>query len=262
MTLALAGTLASLGFAGSFVAGFIGVGGAILMVPMLYYVPPLLGLERLDIKDVAGLTMTQVLVASTLGALTHGRTASLHRRLAVRGGAAMALGALVGGVGSHYVGGRALLILFACMATLALPLLVLAPTGDVAEPAAAARARADGLLAVMLPLGIGLAAGMVGAGGAFLLMPVLVGVLRVPIRQSIGTSLAMTGLAALMGFAGKAATGQIALGPALALVSGALPGAPLGARLSRRAPVSLLRGCLVVLVALVAARVWLDVFRH
>jgi uncharacterized membrane protein YfcA len=103
---------------------------------------------------------------------------------------------------------------------------------------------------------------MVGAGGAFLLMPVLVGVLRVPIRQSIGTSLAMTGLAALMGFLGKAATGQIALGPALALVSGALPGAPLGARLSRRAPVALLRGCLVVLIALVAARVWLDVFRH
>jgi uncharacterized membrane protein YfcA len=260
VTLALAGTLASLGFAGSFVAGFIGVGGAILMVPMLYYVPPLLGLDRLDIKDVAGLTMTQVLVASTLGALTHGRSVSLHRRLAVRGGAAMALGALVGGIGSHYVGGRALLILFACMATLALPLLVLAPTGEVAEPAAAARA--DGLLAVVLPLGIGLAAGMVGAGGAFLLMPVLVGVLRVPIRQSIGTSLAMTGLAALMGFAGKAATGQIALGPALALVSGALPGAPLGARLSRRAPVGLLRGCLVVLVALVAVRVWLDVFRH
>ena len=43
MTPAFAATLALLGFAGAFVSGLVGVGGAIVMIPLLYYVPPLLG---------------------------------------------------------------------------------------------------------------------------------------------------------------------------------------------------------------------------
>ena len=32
-------TLATLGFVGAFVSGLVGVGGAIVMIPLLYYVP-------------------------------------------------------------------------------------------------------------------------------------------------------------------------------------------------------------------------------
>ncbi len=96
MTLALALTLIALGFVGAFVSGLVGVGGATVMIPLLYYVPPLLAVGSLDIKQVAGITMTQVLVASLLGAWTHGRGALLHRKLALVGGTAMALGALIG----------------------------------------------------------------------------------------------------------------------------------------------------------------------
>ena len=41
--------------------------------------------------------------------------------------------------------------------------------------------------AVAWPGLIGLASGLVGAGGAFLLVPVLIAILRVPVRVSIGT---------------------------------------------------------------------------
>jgi uncharacterized membrane protein YfcA len=106
---------------------------------------------------------------------------------------------------------------------------------------------------------IGLMAGLVGAGGAFLLVPVLVGVLRVPMRLSIGTSLAMVGLSALTGFLGKALTGQIPLWPALTVVLGSLTGAPLGGRVSRRVAVPVLRGVLAGIIMLVMLRVWYDV---
>ena len=79
-------TLAALGFAGAFTSGLVGVGGAIVMIPLLLYVPPLLGVGSLDIKTVAGVTMAQVLAASVMGAWTHGRSAMLHRRLALWGG--------------------------------------------------------------------------------------------------------------------------------------------------------------------------------
>ena len=101
--------------------------------------------------------------------------------------------------------------------------------------------------------------GLVGAGGAFLLVPVLIGILGVPVRVSIGTSLAITAISATMGFIGKLATGQVPLGPALAVVIGSLSGAPIGARVSRRAPVGALRAVLAILIGLVTIRVWVDV---
>ena len=101
--------------------------------------------------------------------------------------------------------------------------------------------------------------GLVGAGGAFLLVPVLVGMMRIPLRLSIGTSLAIAGVAALTGFVGKLLTGQVPLWPTVAVAGGSVLGALIGARLSHRAPTRLLRAVLGGLIALVTLRVWADV---
>lgn len=258
MTVGFALTLVGLGFIGAFVAGLVGVGGAIVMIPLLYYVPPLLEVGSLDIKAVAGVTMTQVLSASAVGAWTHGRSAHVHRRLALVGGLSMALGSLAGAVLSRYVSARLLLGLFAIMTTIALPLMLISPAAptDQAEDSPPPFRR---MAAVGYPGAIGLASGMVGAGGAFLLLPVLIGLMRVPVRLSIGTSLAMTGMAACMGFLGKLMTGQVPLWPSGAVVLGSLCGARAGSMLSRQAPVGLLRGVLAILIGLVTVRIWIDV---
>lgn len=258
MTPALGLTLFGLAFCGAFVSGLVGVGGAIVMIPLLFYVPPLLGTGTLEIREVAGLTMAQVLAAAVVGTWSHGRHAFVHHALAWTGGPAMAAGSLVGAIGSSYVSGRTLLATFASMATLALPLMFVSPLpppgGDGRGPAPFNR-----VSAIAYPGAIGLVAGLVGAGGAFLLVPVLVGLMRIPMRLSIGTSLAMVGMSALTGFIGKAATGQVPLWPAVAVVLGSVTGAPLGGRVSRRVPVGALRAALGGLIAIVMVRVWLDV---
>src|SRR6266508_775444 len=71
MTLAFALTLILLGLVGAFVAGLLGVGGAIVMIPLLLYVPTLLGVGQLDAKAVAGVTMAQVLVAAISVMIAH-----------------------------------------------------------------------------------------------------------------------------------------------------------------------------------------------
>jgi uncharacterized membrane protein YfcA len=257
VTLAFGAALAALGFLGSFISGLVGVGGAIVMIPLLLYVPPLLGVGQLDVRHVSGITMAQVLVAAALGAWTHGRGAMVHRRLALYGGGAMAGGALIGAVASRYVSGRALLGVFAAMTTLALPMMLIPPARMAA--AGEHQVAVSPLRAVVYPGLIGIASGLVGAGGAFLLVPVLIGLLRVPVRVSIGTSLAITGMGACMGFVGKAVTAQIPLWPALAVVVGSRAGAPAGAKVSRRAPVGVLRLVLAALIAVVTVRVWADV---
>lgn len=257
MTLALALTLLVLGLLGAFVAGLLGVGGAIVMIPLLLYVPPFLDVGRLDVKAVAGVTMTQVLVAAAAGMLAHRRHGAVDQRLAWVGGGWMALGSLAGALASKFLRDDVLLLVFAVMVTAAAVLILLPTGGEVVV--GAGRVEFSVLRAATVAGGVGVAAGLVGAGGAFLLVPLLLVVVGIPIRVTIGSSLAITALAASAGFVGKLVTGQIPFGPALAVVAGAIPGAWLGAAVSRRMPPLMLRAALLVFVVLTAIRVWADV---
>ena len=127
MTVPFALTLTLLGFVGAFIAGMLGVGGAIVMVPLLLYVPPLLGLRELDMKAVSGITMVQVLAAAASGVVAHHRMRAVHGELAGLGGLSMAAGSFVGALASRFLDDRALLLVFALMATAALVVLLCRP---------------------------------------------------------------------------------------------------------------------------------------
>jgi uncharacterized membrane protein YfcA len=255
VSLPFAAVLFVLGTVGAFVSGLIGVGGAIVMIPLMLYVPPLLGVGALDVRAVAGITMVQVFVAAVSGMIAHGRHAAVNRRLAVVGGAAMATGSLAGAVASRYVPERGLLLVFALMVTVAFVLMFLPePAPDVAEPAVVKEYRLS--LVVVTAGAVGVAAGLVGAGGAFLLVPLLLVVVGVPIRVTIGSSLAITAAAATAGVIGKALTGQIPLAPAVVVAAGALPGAQLGAVTSRRLSGVALKRALLAVIVLTGIKVW------
>jgi len=128
------------------------------------------------------------------------------------------------------------------------------PAPDVAEPAA--EKEYSGPLTAATAGVVGLAAGLVGAGGAFLLVPLLLVVVGVPIRVTIGSSLAITAAAATAGVIGKALTGQIPVGPAVVVAAGALPGAQLGAMTSRRLSGVALKRVLLVVIVLTGIKVW------
>lgn len=261
MTLAFVVTLVVIGFVGAFIAGLLGVGGAIVMIPLLLYVPPLLGVGRLDVKSVAGVTMTQVLVAATSGMVAHRRYRAVNTELAWAGGLAMAAGSFAGALASGFMLDRWLLLVFALMVTAAAVLMFI-PIEGREEPVDARHLRFSRPRAALVSGGVGLAAGLIGAGGAFLLVPLLLVVVKVPIRVTIGSSLAITALAAAAGFVGKLATSQIALAPTLAVIAGAVPGAQLGAGVSRRVPAFALKATLFVFVVLTAVKVWSDLLHR
>ena len=258
MTAAFAATLAGLGLLGAFVAGLLGVGGAIVMIPLLLYAPPLLGVGELDARAVAAVTMAQVFVAALSGTIAHRRHKSVDTELAVVGGGAMAAGSLSGALLSRFVPASGLLLIFAVMATGAALLMVLPlDTVDAGVSVDAPRRFSRGRT-MAVALGVGVAAGLVGAGGAFLLVPLLLVVVGVPIRVTIGSSLAITALSATAGFVGKLVTGQVPYAAALAVTVGALPGAQLGAAVSTRLPGPRLKLLLLTVIVISAARVWWD----
>jgi uncharacterized membrane protein YfcA len=257
VTPALALTLFVLGSMGAFVAGLLGVGGAIVMIPLLLYVPPLLGVGALDMKSVAGITMVQVFVAAVSGMIAHRRGRAVLMPLVWIGGVSMACGALVGALVSKHTSHRFLLVVFALMATAATGL-VAVRIESLELPLFAEHVRFSPFRAALVSLGVGLGAGLVGAGGAFLLVPLLVVAVGVPLRVTIGSSLGITALAAAAGLAGKVITGQVAWSLALTVALGAVPGAQIGAYVSRRLPTRLLKVALFIVVAATTIGTWWD----
>ena len=258
MTLGLLAVLPVLSLAGAVVSGLLGVGGAIVMIPLLLYGPPLLGVGDLDMRAVSAITMVQVFVAAVSGMLAHRRHRGVNARLALVGGVAMSAGSLTGALVSRFVPDEALLVVFAAMVTVAAGFMfVRTPQTDVLTPGQ--ERPFSRTLTALVALVVGVGAGIVGAGGAFLLVPLLLVVVGMPIRVTIGSSLAITALAALAGVVGKFVTGQVPLMPALVVALGALPGASLGAALSRRLSGATLKLSLGVIIVITGLRVWWDV---
>ncbi|GBD31949.1 MAG: UPF0721 transmembrane protein YrkJ [Gemmatimonadales bacterium] len=252
--------LIALGFLGAMLAGLVGLGGAVVMIPLLLYVPPLLGQPALDIHTVAGITMVQVAAAGVAGLLGHLHHRPIRGRLVAVLGSSTALGSLTGAVVSRWVGSEVLAGVFASLALAASVLMFLPQSwsgleaGEQPYDFSAPMAAAAGVL-------VGAMGGMVGAGGGILLVPFMIYALKVPLRSAIGASLGIVLFSGIAGLAGKAVTGQVNWLMALALVAGALPGARLGASLSRRTPAGVLSRVLGVLIGIAALGMWWDVLR-
>lgn len=239
------------------VSGALGLGGGILLAPVLLYLPPLAGLDPLDVRSVSGLTMAQGLASGLTGWILHRRERRAHARLAAVTGAALASAAFAGALASAWVSPGALLALFTAAAFAGGALMILpAPAADREVDAAQVEFRP--LAAAGLGAAVGALGGLIGQGGAFLLNPALIAILKVPTRVAVGTTLGVVAVAAAAGAAGKAIAGQLALGPAALLAAGAVLGTLAGARLSGRIPARTLRASLAVVILGAAARMSAD----
>lgn len=246
------------GFAVSCLSGLLGIGGGIVMAPALLYLPSAFGFFPLDMRQVAGLTITQGLFACLSGAWRHDRYRSVNHRLVIYMGSVITAAALAGAVISRWVKNEVLMVVFAGLAAIAALMMWLpkAEEFDVEDPNAC---RVNISLAIMIAAAIGFLGGLVGQGGSFILIPLMLHVLRLPTRVVIGSNLALVFLASLAGFAGKAATGQVPFIPALLLVLAAIPGAQIGSVLSHRINPRWLRTTLAVVIALAAVGMIADV---
>jgi uncharacterized membrane protein YfcA len=229
------------------------------MIPLLLYIPPVLGVGTLGMHQIAGVTMVQVAAAGFIGMLAHRRAGAVDVGLTLFLGGTMLLASLAGGLLSSRVSGDVLNVIFAALAAVGAALML---GGRPPAPAASLGAAAfNRTTAVWLGAAVGLLVGMVGAGGGFILVPLMIYVLSVPVRIAVGTSLAIVAMSGAGGMIGKALTGQIEWVYAVALVAGALPGAQLGSVVSRRVPAATLARMLGVLIAVIAVKMWWDVLQ-
>ncbi len=238
-------------------SGLLGIGGGVLLVPVLLYLPPWFAGTHLEMATIAGLTMAQGFIASCAALLGHRRDHHVSWRLVRHIGPAMMVGSATGAVLSARVPSQVLLAMFAVLALVAATLMCL-PGPEVDREIPREAVRYPVRLAIGVPCVLGGVLGMIGQGGAFILIPFMLYALRVPTRLALGSSLGILLFSTTAGLAGKLVTGQVALGPAVALLGGSLLGGGAGGWCSGRLPARLLRYALACLIAGTALRIWYD----
>ncbi len=182
ITLLIIGVILAAGL-GGLLAGLLGVGGGIVIVPVLFWVFTFLDFDPMLAMPVAVATSLATIIATAFSsARAHHKRGAVDMALVKRWGPWMAAGALLGGAVAGLVDAGALMLVFGLVG-LAVSVnlartntLVLAPElpkGKAGQPALAGA--------------IGTVSAMMGIGGGTLGVPILTA-FSVPVHRAVGTA--------------------------------------------------------------------------
>ncbi|ACX64601.1 sulfite exporter TauE/SafE family protein [Paenibacillus sp. Y412MC10] len=250
-------TIFLIGFIGSYISGMVGIGGSIIKYPMLLYIPPLFGLAAFTAHEVSGISAVQVFFATIGGVWAYRKGGYLNKTLIIYMGSAILLGSFIGGFGSKMMSEGGINLIYGILALIAAVMMFIPNKGVDDIPLD--QVKFNKWLAAALALVVGIGAGIVGAAGAFLLVPIMLVVLKIPTRMTIATSLAITFISSIGSTVGKLTTGQVDYIPALIMVVASLIASPLGAAAGKKMNTKFLQIILAVLILATAIKIWLDI---
>lgn len=263
----LAGSLIGAGVAAGILAGLLGIGGGIVLVPVLFQVFTFLEVpEAIRMQLAVGTSLATIIATSISSMRSHHKRGAVDWSLLSRWGPAVAVGVVCGTVIAGSVHGDVLTAVFGTVAAL------------VAVHMAIGSDRLR--LASRLPgepvrsgtgLVIGIISSMMGIGGATLSVPTLV-MCSYPIRRAVGTASAIGLVIALPGAIGFVVSGWGQTGLPLAslgyvnllgfalIIPATVLSAPLGARLAHGIPPRALRIAFGIFLALTSVRMFYSFF--
>jgi uncharacterized membrane protein YfcA len=251
----LAATLAAAVVIG-LLLGLLGGGGSILTLPVLIY------LAGQQAQPAIAASLFVVAVTSAIAVIPHARAGRVQWRTGLIFGVAGLAGAYAGGRLAAYVPATALLAGFGLLIAAAAITMIRSCRRPLRGTSRTTR------LPALLGLGatVGLITGMVGAGGGFVIVPVLVLLAGLSMTTAVGTSLLVITMQSGAGLAGHLQHATINWPLTLAVTGLAITGSLAGARLATRMPAQVLRTSfgwfLTAMAALVLVEQAPTVVRH
>lgn len=247
-----------IGFIGSFISGMVGIGGSIIKYPMLLYIPPMLGMAAFTAHEVSGISAIQVFFATIAGVWAYRKGGYLNKILILYMGSSILIGSFIGGYGSGMMSEGGVNLVYAILATIAAGMMFIPKKGIDDIPFD--QVTFNKWLAAGLAFIVGIAAGIVGAAGAFILVPIMLVVLKIPTRMTIASSLAITFISSIGATIGKITTDQVLYGPAAIMIIASLLASPLGAKAGKKVNTKILHVLLALLILGTAIKIWMDIF--
>lgn len=248
------------GAVAGFVAGLLGVGGGLIIVPALIFIFGVLAFPPAHVVHLAlGTSLASIVFTSLASLRAHHRHAAVRWPVVARIAPGIVAGTLAGSGLAAYLPGAPLKVLFVAFLFYVATqmLLEFRPRPERDLPGAGGMFAAGGV--------IGVISALVGIGGGTLSVPFLTWC-NVRLHEAIGTSAAIGLPIALAGSAGYIATGlataelpPLSAGfvhlPALAgLVAASVLTAPLGARVAHALPVARLKKVFALFLYALAVR--------
>ena len=183
--------------------GLIGGGGSILAVPILVYV---MGLEA---KTAIAMSLAIVGVVSLIGVIPHWQQGNVNLKTAINFTPPAMFGAFLGAriATWPFVTNTLQLVCFAVMMLIASYFMIRKPQKILGEHVELSvpekeRLKYPWLAITAEGLGVGILTGFVGVGGGFAIIPALVLLGRIPMKEAIGTSLLIITFKSATGFIG------------------------------------------------------------
>lgn len=234
----------------------VGIGGSIIKYPLLLYIPSLFGFAAFTAHEVSGISAVQVFFATIGGVWAYRKGGYLNKELIIYMGISILVGSFIGGYGSRLLSEDSVNFVYAILATIAVIMMFMPKKGI--DDMAFNEVTFNKVLATILALIVGVGAGIVGAAGAFILVPIMLVVLKIPTRMTIATSLAITFMSSIGSTAGKILTGQVILVPAVIMIVASLIASPLGVNVGKKMNTKFLQWFLSLLILASAIKIWLD----
>ncbi|MEO0927350.1 MAG: sulfite exporter TauE/SafE family protein [Cyanobacteria bacterium J06643_13] len=183
--------------------GMVGGGGSILAVPILVYV---LGL---DAKTAIAMSLAIVGIVSFIGVIPHSQQGNVNLKTAFSFTPPAMVGAFLGArlAGLPFVTDTIQLVSFAVMMLVASYFMIRKPQEVISDHVELSIPKKHNSkyawLAITLEgLGVGILTGFVGVGGGFAIIPALVLLGGIPMKEAIGTSLLIITFKSAAGFIG------------------------------------------------------------
>lgn len=229
-------------------AGLIGIGGGVVVVPSLYYTLATLKIPPAEIMQIViGTSLATIAFNTFISSLGHYRKKSILLRPLKRMLPGLILGAMAGATIAKIVPGDNLKIIFAIFEILiGLYFIFFSP-----EQLADDNTLPKGFVMTLIGMGISCLSTLLGISGGVITVPTLLW-FKVPMKKAVGTSATTSFIIALVGTIsfliygiGKS-TAHMTLGfiylPAfLAICGGSLFAAPLAVELSHKLPTQVIK---------------------
>lgn len=246
------GKLVGIGVAAGLLGGFFGVGGGIIVVPLLIWAG--MGRHRAHATSLASF-----IIIATAGAISFGVSGAVDLGFGVAIGMGGIIGSVIGASVMHRMSTRTLTLVFGLVLLVAGVRMV-----SGADPLPGTSSF-DSLGQLMIAIGIGLVsgifAGLAGIGGGVVIVPASVLLLGLDQHVSQGTSLAAIVLTAISGTVVNLRNRRVDLGDSLVIGLGGVGGSLVGTRLALGVEGQTLSLAFGVLVLFIAARTLYRSFR-
>lgn len=212
------------------------------MLPLLTFI------GGVPLKLATGTDLVHVLIASATAMLSHYRKGMVDLKAGVTVGMAGVAGGLMGSLLSVSLSTLSLQLIYLFVVGLAIILLFIPQKfGDQTYQ----KGNFNQTAGMVMGLGVGALAGLLGIGGGFIIIPLMTHFLQFPLRVAIGTSLLIILISSVGTLPVKFGVGHVNLLITLLVISGSVVGALVGAYVSRRTRVKSLRLILLSLLSLI-----------